>query len=396
MHSLEDRKGQALPVMPRRVHAYIIQLYLAADVCAAMALLATKLYVPKVRPNLVTRPHLTERLNQGPGHRLTLISAPAGFGKTTLLAEWASALRANGLTVAWVSLDGSDNDPARFWTYFIAALSKVHHGAGESALSMLQSTQSLPVESVLNTLVNEASVIPHDFALILDDYHLIETQAIHSGLTYLLEHLPPQMHLVIATRTDPPLPLARLRGKGQLVEFRAADLRFTPDEASLFLNNVMALGLSPRHVEALEERTEGWIAGLQLAALSIHDREDIPGFVAAFTGENRYILDYLAQEVLQRQPEEVQTFLLQSSILDRLCGSLCDAVTGRSDGQLMLERMDQANLFLIPLDDKRQWYRYHHLFADFLRKQFHGQQGVLAPELHCRASAWYEGHGFTA
>jgi LuxR family maltose regulon positive regulatory protein len=341
---------------------------------AGILLLETKLYIPKWRPGLVSRPRLIERLHQGIERKLTLVSAPAGFGKTTLLAEWVAAAPASERPVAWVSLDQGDNAPAFFWAYFITALQKVQSGVGERALSLLHLPQPPPIESVLATLINEINAIEDDFALILDDYHVVDAQPVHSAIAFLLDHLPPQMHLIIASRADPPLPLARLRGRGELTELRVADLRFTPDEAAAFLNEVMGLDISAADVAALEKRTEGWIAGLQLAALSMQGREDVPGFVAAFSGDDRYILDYLVEEVLQRQPERVRSFLLQTSILDRLSGPLCDAVTDRKNGKGMLEVLERGNLFVVPLDDKRQWYRYHHLFADVLHAHSMAEQ----------------------
>jgi LuxR family maltose regulon positive regulatory protein len=374
----------------------------------AALLLKTKLHIPLVRPELVSRPRLLERLNAGLEHKLTLISAPAGFGKTTLLSEWIQGRLTSPLHVAWVSLDQGDNDPARFWTYCIAALQAAQAEVGKAALSMLQSSQPSPIEAILTTLINEILERPGAFALVLDDYHLIEAQPIHKALTFFLDHLPQSVHLVIAGRADPPLPLPRLRGKGQLAELREADLRFTPDEAAAFLNQVMGLRLAAEDVAALAARTEGWITGLQMAALSMQRREDGAGFIAAFTGSHRYILDYLVEEVLYQQPEEVQTFLLQTAILDRLTGPLCDAVTmarprdghsghaGRGNSQEMLERLDADNLFIIPLDEERRWYRYHHLFTDLLRNQLGRTQPDLLPTLHRRASDWYERNGLPA
>jgi LuxR family maltose regulon positive regulatory protein len=294
----------------------------AGQTVATSPLLETKLYIPKWRSGLVPRPRLIERLDQGAERKLTLVSAPAGFGKSTLLAEWVAATLASQRPAAWVSLDQSDNDPALFWAYFITALQRVESGVGESALSLLHSPQPPPIEALLRTLLNEITTISHGFVLVLDDYHVIDAQPVHSGIAFLLDHLPPQMNLVIASRSDPPLPLARLRGRGELTELRAADLRFTPDEAAAFLNEVMGLDLSADDVASLETRTEGWIAGLQLAALSMRGREDVPKFIRAFAGDDRYIVDYLVEEVLQRQPERVRSFLLQTSILDRLRGPL--------------------------------------------------------------------------
>jgi LuxR family maltose regulon positive regulatory protein len=363
---------------------------MSLDTSAAPArdeLLNTKLYIPRRRPDLVLRPRLTGRLNAGMGRKLTLISAPAGFGKTTLLSEW---IPTSERCVAWVWLDEDDNDPSRFWAYFIAALQMLHPRIGELALALFSSPQSAPVQSVMVTLVNEIDAFPDVFALVLDDYHLIQTQAIHDGLAFLLDHLPPRMHLVISTRTDPDLPLARLRGRGQLAELREADLRFTTDEAAAFLNHVMGLGLSAADIAALETRTEGWIAGLQLAALSIKDHADPAGFIAAFTGSHRFVIDYLVEEVLNRQAEFVREFLLSTSILERLCAPLGNALTNTETGQATLEYLERNNLFLIPLDDERRWYRYHHLFAEVLRHRLQEEQPDRVAELHRRASEWYE------
>jgi LuxR family maltose regulon positive regulatory protein len=323
---------------------------------------------------------------------LTLISAPAGFGKTTLAGEWIAGCER---PAAWLSLDEVDNDPARFLAYFVAALQTIAPNIGDGLLAVLQSPQPPPTESILTTLLNEISKSPHNFVLVLDDYHVIDAKSIDNALTFLLEHLPTQMHLVIATREDPNLPLARLRASSQLTELRVADLRFTSSEAAEFLNQVMELNLSAEEITTLEARTEGWIAGLQLAAISMQGREDVPGFIRAFAGDNRYIVDYLVEEVLQRQPEHVRNFLLGTSILDRLSGSLCNAVTGQDDGKGMLEALERENLFVVPLDDKRHWYRYHHLFADVLRTHSIEEQPDRVPFLHRRASDWYAQNGLT-
>ena len=353
-------------------------------------LVETKLYVPKWRPDLVQRARLIERLDSGFERKLTLVSAPAGSGKTTVLAEWVAATPAGERRVAWVSLDQSDNDPALFWAYLITALQTVQSGVGEKALSLLHSPQPPPIEALLGTLLNEISTISHNFVLVLDDYHLIDTQPIHAAITFLLGHLPPQMHVAIASRADPPLPLSRLRGRGELAELRDSDLRFTPDEAAAFLNEVMGLELSADDVAALETRTEGWIAGLQMAALSMQGRKDLTGFIETFSGTHRYLLDYLGEEVLQRQADHVQSFLMQTSILGRLTGPLCDAVTGQTDGQAMLEKFERANLFTTALDDERRWYRYHHLFAEFLVRRLSQQEVSQVADLHRRASVWCE------
>ncbi len=349
-------------------------------------LLKTKLYVPPPRPNLVSRPRLVERLDAGMGHRLVLISAPAGFGKTTLLSEWISQ---SDTPVAWVSLDEGDNDPVQFLAYFIAALQTIEKSIGNKALSVLQSPQPPPIDFLVTNLINDITVVDQDFAFVLDDYHLIDARPVHGILQFLLDHLPDRMHLVIATRADPPLPLARLRGRNQLTEFRAADLCFTTDEAAAFFNKAMHLDLSSDDIALLETRTEGWIAGLQLAALSMQNRQDVTSFIRAFTGDDRHIVDYLAEEVLNRQPEQVQSFLLRTSILDRLSGPLCNAVAERSDAQAMLEMLERGNLFIVPLDNERRWYRYHHLFANLLQHRLQQTQSEEIPDLHLRASEWY-------
>jgi LuxR family transcriptional regulator, maltose regulon positive regulatory protein len=349
----------------------------------------------------VPRPRLIQRLDEGTERDLTLVSAPAGFGKTTLLAEWLGGAAAGDQSAAWLSLDQSDNNLERFWAYVITALQAVRPEIGGNALSSLRSPQPPPNEWVVTALINDITAIDDEastgpgsgLTLILDDYHVIEAESVHRSLAFLLDHLPPQMHLVVATRSDPPLPLARLRGRGELTELRAADLRFAPDEAAAFLNEVMGLGLSAADVEALERRTEGWIAGLQLAALSMQGRADVPQFVRAFAGDDRYVVDYLVEEVLRRQPHHIRSFLLQTSILDRLSGPLCDAVTGREDSQQLLAALERGNLFVVPLDDKRRWLRYHHLFADALRVHAAEEQPTDIPALHRRASAWWERNG---
>ena len=355
-------------------------------------LLETKLHIPRWRRSLVARPRLSERLSRGAESALTLVSAPAGFGKTTLLAEWLAVAAADERSVAWLSLDQRDNDPALFWTYLVAALNTGVPGVGSGALSVLQPPQP-PNEAGLVALLNDLDAISNDVVLVLDDYHVIDARDVQDGMAFLLEHLPPQIHLVIASRTDPPLPLARLRGRGELAEIRAADLRFTPGEAAAYLNEVMGLGLTAADVAALEGRTEGWIAALQLAALSMQGREDVTAFIDGFAGDDRYIVDFLAEEVLQRQPEHVQHFLLQTSILDRLSGPLCDAVTGQDGGKAKLAALERGNLLLVPLDDRRQWYRYHQLFADVLHARLRDEQPDDVPDLHRRASGWHEQNG---
>ncbi len=358
-------------------------------------LLATKLYIPPPRPNVVRRPRLIERLNEGldRDRKLTLISAPAGFGKTTLLSEWVASCQR---PAAWLSLDEGENDPTRFLAYLVAAAQTVVADIGEGVLGALQSPQPPPPEAILTTLLNEITTLPDHFVLVLDDYHVIDATSVDSVLTFLLEHLPAQMHLVVATREDPQLPLARLRARGYLTELRAVDLRFTPAEAAEFLNAAMGLRLSPEDMAALEDRTEGWIAGLQLAALSMQGHEDASGFVRAFAGDHRYIVDYLVDEVLARQPASVRSFLLQTAILDRLYGPLCDAVTGQEDGTARLEALERGNYFVVPLDDQRRWYRYHHLFADVLHPRLLAEQPDQVATLHRHASAWYEQHGAAA
>jgi len=313
-------------------------------------LLQTKLYAPRTRPFLVPRPRLIETLNAGLGGKLTLISAPAGFGKTTLVSEWMA-----GCTrpFAWLSLDERDSDLTRFLAYLIAALQTCASSPGARAAAMLHSPQPPPPESVLTTLLNEVAAVPQEFALVLDDYHVVDAPPIDQAITFLLDHLPPQMHLAITTREDPPLPLSRLRARGQLTELRAVDLRFTAEETAVFLHHITGLPLSAAEVASLEKRTEGWIAGLQLAGLSMQGRADVHSFIKAFAGDDRYIVDYLVDEVLQNQPEHIRRFLLQTSILNRLHGPLCSAVTEQPEGSILLETLERSNLFIVPLDDNQ-------------------------------------------
>ncbi len=354
-------------------------------------ILATKLYIPPPRAKIVLRPRLIKQLNEGLSSGstsgVTIISASAGFGKTTLLSTWIADCRRS---VAWLSLDDGDSDLSRFLTYVIAALQTIQPDLGENLLAALEMPQPPPVEILLTSLLNEISTLPDDLILVLDDYHLLDSKAVDNALTFLVEHLPPQMHLVITTREDPNLPLGQLRARGKLTELRIADLRFTPAEAGEFLNKAMGLNLSAENISALEARTEGWVAGLQLAALSMQGHQDISGFIQAFAGDHRYIVDYLVEEVLQRQPESIRNFLLQTAILDRLNGPLCDAITGQTGGKAQLETLQRGNFFLIPLDDKRHWYRYHHLFADVLHMHLITEQPDQVPALHQRASKWYE------
>jgi LuxR family maltose regulon positive regulatory protein len=403
-------------------------------------LLVTKFYAPPARPNLVARRRLTLRLDDllCPGRKLALLCAPAGFGKTTLLADWLTTMRreirdvcleasvpagdpkpvAPGL--AWLSLDTADNDPTRFWSYLIAALDAVQPGVGAQMSAALAAPQAPPIEAVLTALINTlaATSASAPILLVLDDYHCIDSQAIHAGLTFLLDRLPTQLHLVLMSRVDPPLPLARWRARGELVELRAADLRFTADETTRFLSETMDLALPREAITALDRRIEGWIAGLHLSGLAMRDRADLAGFVAAFTENNRFVVDYLAEEVFARQPVHIQRFLLQTAILDRMCGALCDAVLGigawvmgdreetnssnpqplppnpQAYSQLILEQLERNNLFTIPLDNQRYWYRYHHLFAEVLRERLlSGATTEVVAALHRRASVWFEQHG---
>jgi LuxR family maltose regulon positive regulatory protein len=364
-------------------------------------ILATKLFIPPPRPKIVLRPRLIDRLNEGlaMGCKLTLISASAGFGKTTLVSEWVACCKR---PVAWLSLDEGDNDVTRFLTHFVAALQTIVANIGAGVLGVLQSPQPPPIESILTDLLNEITSVPENFVLVLDDYHSIDSKPVDNAIAFLLEHLPPQMHLVITTREDPQFPLARLRARGQLTELRAADLRFTPTEAAEFLNQAMSLQLSAEDVAALEARTEGWVTGLQLAALALQGSLSLQGcsdtsrFIQSFTGSHRFILDYLVEEVLQRQPEHIRSFLLQTSILDRLSGPLCDAVTVQAISSGILETLERGNLFIVPLDDQRQWYRYHHLFTEVLLAHALEEQPGQIPLLHKRASAWYEQNNLPA
>ncbi|MBK9925083.1 MAG: NACHT domain-containing protein [Anaerolineales bacterium] len=355
--------------------------------------LATKLFIPPSPPKVVIRSRLLGQLDAGLHHKLIVISAPAGFGKSTLVSEWIAGC---GRPTAWLSLDENDNDVTRFLIYCIGALQTISPKLGTELLSALQSSQIPPIETVLTALLNEITTIPTEFIFVLDDYHLTDAKSVDDALSFLIDHLPPQMHLVITTREDPSLPIPRLRARNQLTEIRAADLRFTPSEAAEFLNQVMNLDLSVEDVAVLETRTEGWIAGLQLAALSMKGQQDVHGFIQTFAGDHRYIVDYLVEEVLQRQPEEIRDFLLQTSILERLNGSLCDAVAAQAGSKSKLEQLQRGNLFLIPLDDKREWYRYHHLFADVLRMHLTAEQPDLVPTLHHRASEWYEKNDLVA
>ncbi len=379
----------------------------------ADTLIRTKLHLPFTRSRLVTRSRLQARIAAGLQGPLTLVIAPAGFGKTTLVASFVDGY---GMPTAWLSLDKDDNQAGRFLVYLIAALHEADNTIGSEAAQLMAGMQPVPPEAVLTSLINDLNAITGEMVLVLDDYQLISSQAVHEEAAFLLEHCPNTFHLLIATRSDPPFPLSRERARGQMVELRAADLSFTEPEAAQFLNDVMGLRLDARSVAALDERTEGWIAGLQMAALSMRDREDVRGFIEGFSGTNRYILDYLLEEVLASQPPEIQHFLLWTSILERLTAPLCDAVLANDEGSKKagddrstrselvflrqsastLEYLERVNLFLVPLDDERIWYRYHHLFADLLQTQLQkslGAQDVAL--LHLRASEWYEHDGST-
>jgi LuxR family maltose regulon positive regulatory protein len=356
----------------------------------ARPLLTTKLYIPPARPDWVPRPRLIERLDGGLHRKLTLVSAPAGFGKTSLLSEWTQQ---RACPVAWVSLDAGDSDPARFWAYVVAAVQTIHPGVGEATLAALQSPQRPPIEPLLTGLINDVARLPDPLVLVLDDFHVVTGQPVSQGITFLLDNLPPQMHVILSSRADPPWPLARLRARREMTELRTRDLRFTSAETASFLNDVMGLDLSPEDVAALEARTEGWIVGLQMAALSMRGRRDASGFIKALSGSHRFILDYLVEEVLERQARDVQDFLLNTSILERLTAPLCNAVTGAEDSQAILAQLEGANLFLVPLDDERRWYRTHQLFADLLRNRLEQAHPGRLPALHRRASEWYESQG---
>ena len=373
----------------------------------ATTLIRTKLNRPRVVSDLVERPRLVGKLNKGLERKLTLVAAPAGFGKTTLISDWLQQI---DRLATWLSIDESDNDLSRFMTYVITALQKIDEQIGQAGLDMLQLPQPPSAEFLMTALVNDVAAAATEFVFVLDDYHIIDAPLIHSALNFLLSHLPPHMHLVITSRADPPLSLSRLRAQAQLNEVREADLRFEPDEAHLFLNQMMGLALSSDDVIALENRTEGWVAGLQLAGLSLQglSAENKHNFVTTFAGDDRYIVDYLLEEVLHRQPHEIQSFLLQTSILDSLCGDLCDTILGGGaeergsagerinsspSGQEILETLERANLFIVPLDNRRQWYRYHQLFAELLRFHLHKTYPDRVDKLHLLASEWYQANG---
>ncbi len=358
-------------------------------------LLTTKLFLPPCRSGAVPRRHLIERLNREFHGRVILVSAPAGFGKTSLVATWAVQC---GQPVSWLSLDEADNDPGRFLTYVVAALGTVYSHIGQGALDMLHDTPPVSPLSVMTALLNDLAMVPEDMVLVLDDCHQIETGVVDDLLALLVEHVPPGLSLVLVTREDPSLPLSRLRANGRMTEIRVADLRFSHAEAAQFFRQTMNLDLGEQEIKALESRTEGWVAGLQLAAISMRGQEDIPGFIRSFAGSHHFVLDYLMDEVLQRQPQAIRNFLLRTSILERLSASLCDTLLpdnaeGGGDG---LDYLMQANLFLIPLDDQHQWYRYHHLFADVLRARLQKEYPGLASELHQLASIWFKSNNLVA
>lgn len=360
----------------------------------SLQILSTKIYIPKKQSHIVIRPRLMNLLDESINHKLTLISASAGAGKTTLVAEWLSH---SARPITWLSLDEGDNDVIRFIAHFIAALERLTEGIGEDLLKQLQASSSASIESILSALINKLTSISCDYMLVLDDYHVITSEEVNHVIAFLLEHTPPQLHLIIISRQDPKLPLARLRVQRQLIEIRDSELRFTSTEANEFLNQIMKLNLSKEDISLLEERTEGWIAGLQLAAISIQGRQDFTSEIQAFSGQHHYILDFFVKEVLQQQPEHIQRFLMYTSILERMCGSLCAALMTIEDisGQETLEHLQLLNLFIIPLDNERRWYRYHHLFAELLREQLkvhliNTKDDVTIADLHIRASQWFE------
>lgn len=374
---------------------------LEVDLPAGVPLLAPKLHIPHARPDCVPRPRLLDQLDQGLTGRLILVSGSAGYGKTTVVSQW---LATRPHPVAWISLDAGDNDPVRFLRYVVGALQTIMPGLGQTVQSLLQTRQLPPIEFVVTLLVNELcgrqdthGPAERSLVLVLDDYHLIDAQPVHYVVAFLVDHMPPHMRLILATRADPPLPLSRWRSRGQMVEIRTGDLRFNTGEVATFLDRATHLDLSTEDVGLLETRTEGWPAGLQMAALSLRGRADAAAFIRAFSASHRYVLDYLVEEVLSRQPKAVQTFLLQTSILERLDGSLCDAVTGQAESQAVLERLERTNLFLVPLDDAGRWYRYHHLFADLLYQRLRQSAGAeVIATLRLRAAEWYEREGLVA
>lgn len=358
-----------------------------------MLLLNTKLMVPPTRSSHVQREELLQNLNRLHEYKLGLIVASAGYGKTALISEWIAQSQSK---VAWFSIDAGDNDPVRFWDYFIAAIQTVFPEIGGYTLTLLHEPQPLPIETILSTLINDLSALPDLVTVVLDDYHVIDSPSIHDGLAFLVDHMPSQLRLLMTTRTDPPLPLARMRVRGQLLELRSTDLRFSPQQMRVFFTDIMGLNLTVEQIAALDSRVEGWVAGLQLAGLALQGKRDTAEFIASFSGDHRYVLDYLGDEILDRQPEALQLFLLQTSILERLNADLCDTVTDRVDSQEILEFLERNHFFVVALDDKRQWYRYHRLFADFLHHRLRLNDPNRVSELHQRASQWYERNGLLA
>lgn len=355
-------------------------------------LLGTKLHMPPCRQGMISRPRLKSRLDTGLHSRMILVSAPAGFGKTSLLSEWLADY--GGLT-AWISLDKADNDPARFLRYLVAAIQKMSAGVGETAENLLSSPQPglTLIEPLLIVLLNELERLSEKVTIVFDDYHFIDNITLHNAISFLIDNAPSQVHVIISTRSDPPLPLPRWRARGEMIEIRAEDLRFLPDETAAYLTGLLGQVLSVDDIAMLEEKTEGWAAGLQMAVLSMQGRKDLSDFIHTFSGGHRYIMDYLVEEVLQRQPADIQSFLLQTSVLERLNGSLCDAVTGQTGSQQRLEILESNNMFLLPLDDSRRWYRYHHLFSDLLRARLQASQPDIIDTLHLRAAQWYADKG---
>lgn len=357
-----------------------------------VTLLETKLRAPRRRRGVIPRTRLHRRLDPADLPAVVLVSAPAGFGKTTLLTEWLATMPAGGARTAWLSLDRRDSDPCQFWSYVIGAVRKVVPTIGAAAEAALR-TAPTAFPAMVSALVNDLAGLPDDLVIVLDDYHVIESLDVHDSMRFLIDHLPDQVHLAVATRADPPWPLAALRARGDLHELRAADLRFTPAESTAYLNDSAGLALTPADIDALEARTEGWIAALQLAALSLQGRADPSAFIAEFAGDDRFVVDYLVDEVLDRQPAGIRSFLLETSVLSRLTAPLCAAVTGRSDARSRLDELERSNLFLVALDDRRQWYRYHHLFADVLRARLADEHPERAVDLHRRAGDWFDAHG---
>ncbi len=359
-----------------------------------MELLATKLFIPQPRPGLISRPRLMERLDSILTNRLTLISAPAGYGKTTVLSQWIFKNKSQ-FKVSWVQLDDNDNDPVRFWDYVVAALKKEQPNAGQITSSMLHAPQQIPIEATLTPLINDLSQITENVVLVLDDYHLIKSEAVHTAVAFLVDHIPFNFHLVISTRIDPLLPVSRFRGRGTLLEFSAHDLQFSVNESAEFFKQETDTELSSEDNLALNNRSEGWAVGIKIAAMVMRGRKDIHQFVNSFTGSQRYVMDYLIEEVIKQQPEDVRNFLFNTAILQKMTPSLCNAVTGHADGWDMLMKLEQANLFLVQLDDSRQWFRYHHLFADLLQHQLSLHATVTEiKKLHMSASEWYAANHF--